>query len=98
MLEESPVARDEELPRKSERMFVLVGNGNIIRVVRFRVRMGMVVFRIPMPVFMGVDHYLSGTAAFHAVLRTDRAYAFTFRTCFGLNHFCLLFRNDVLCG
>ena len=75
------------MPRKSDRMFVLVGNGNIIRVVRFRMRVGMVVFRIPMSVFMGVDDYLSGAAAFHAVLRTDRAYAFTFRTCFGLSHF-----------
>ena len=42
----------------------------------------MVVFRFAMPVFVGVNDNFTGTAAFHADLRTDLANSRALRTFF----------------
>jgi hypothetical protein len=70
--------------------------GIVIRVMRFRVGMRMIVERLSMPVFVGMDDNLSGGLAAAAILSADLSRPPAFGTRFPLVERCFLVHRELL--
>jgi hypothetical protein len=67
-------------------MLMIVGDRLVVGVMAFGVGVGMIMGRVAMPMFMGMDDNLTRAATFNTVLAADFTCAFTFRTLFIHNH------------